>query len=70
MDCCCEQGNSQSRGTKLNHKQQRKLVCGFEVCLCSMYFIVVVQYTIDQKTKQKKTHIKPGPNINPQKSLA
>ena len=47
MESCCEQGNSQSGGTKLNHKQQRKLVCGFEVCLCSLYFIVVVQYTID-----------------------
>ena len=47
MESCCEQGNSQSGGTKLNHKQQRKLVCGFEVCLCSLCFIEIVQYTIN-----------------------
>lgn len=47
MESCYEQGNSQSGGTKLNYKQQRKFICGFEVCLCSLYFIVVVQYTID-----------------------
>lgn len=47
MECCCEQGNSQSGTTKLNHKQQRKFICGFEVCLRSLYCIVVVQYTID-----------------------
>ena len=47
MESCCEQGNSQSGGTKLNHKQQRKLFCGFEVCLCSLCFIEIVQYTIN-----------------------
>ena len=47
MECCCEQRNSQLGGTKLNHKQQRIWVCDFEVCLCSLCFIMVVQYTIE-----------------------
>ena len=47
MESCFEQENSQSGGTKLNHKQQRKLVCGFEVWLCSLCFIEIVQYTVN-----------------------
>ena len=46
MKCYCVAGNSPIR-REINRKLQRQLVCGFEVSLRILNFIVIGQYTIN-----------------------
>ena len=50
------QGKSQLGIRKLIHKQQWKLVCGFDVGLTVLNFIVIGQYTINLSESNQRVH--------------
>lgn len=51
-----QQGKGQLGIRKLNHKQQWKLVCGFDVGLTVLKFIVIGQYSIDLSESNQSVH--------------